>query len=54
MTERELELLFLDAIREMRDRGTIVMQKHPEDIPLLKLSQYAESVEIVEAAEKKE
>ena len=31
-----------------------VMQKHPEDIPLLKLSQYAESVEIVEAAEKKE
>ena len=23
MTERELELLFLDAIREMRDRGTI-------------------------------
>ena len=30
-----------------------VMQKHPEDIPLLKLSQYAESVEIVEAAEKK-
>ena len=31
-----------------------VMQKHPEDIPLLKLSQYAESVEIVEAADKKE
>ena len=23
MTERELELLFFDAIREMRDRGTI-------------------------------
>lgn len=31
-----------------------VMQKHPEDIPLLKLSQFAESVEIVEAADKKE
>lgn len=31
-----------------------VMQKHPEDVPLLKLSKFAESVEIVEAAEKKE
>lgn len=31
-----------------------IMQKYPEDIQLLKLSQYAESVEIVESADKKE
>lgn len=29
-----------------------VMQKHPEDVPLLKLSQYAEFVEIAEATDK--
>jgi hypothetical protein len=28
------------------------MEKHPEDVKLLKLSNYAEYVEIVEAAQK--